>query len=209
MRRTITLMPMIAASSVCSGCSLIQTVMPVLLTDANVVSLLNSIDQNEIDAGRLALRKASSEDVRSFAARLVTEHRRMMEDTGRLALQMKVQPHKPTLALALESDHREVMEPLANTSGLDVDKAYITYQTKMHDQAFNLVQDTEHSVTSSHLRQHLRETRMNLQNEPAESFCSRPISGAAVTGRDSCTCMWCPRSIAARSAGLRGAQQGT
>ncbi len=164
MRRTITFIAMIAAFSVCSGCSMLQTVMPVLLTDANVVSLLNTFDQREIDIGQLALRKASSEDVRSFAARLVTEHRRMMEETGRLALQMEVQPHKPALASALERDHREVMEALANTAGLDFDRAYITYQTKRHDQAFNLVQDTEHSVTSSHLRQHLREIRMNLQS---------------------------------------------
>lgn len=164
MRRTITLIPMIAAFSVCSGCSFIQTVMQVLLTDANVVSLLNTIDQSEIDAGQLALRRASSENVRSFAACLMTEHQRMMEDTGWLALQMKVQPNKPALASALERDHQDAMEELRNTSGLDFDKAYIMYQTKMHGQAANLVQDTEHSVSSSQLQQHLRDIRMNLQS---------------------------------------------
>jgi len=160
----MTFIPIIAAFSVFSGCSLMQTVMPALLTDANVFSLLNTINQGEIDTGRLALQRASSEDVRSFASRLMTEHQRMMDDTGRLALQMKVQPKKPALASALENEHQDVMEGLRNTSGLDFDRAYITYQTKMHGQVADLVQDTEQSVSSSHLQQHLQEIRLNLQS---------------------------------------------
>ncbi len=164
MRRTTTFIPMIAAFSVFLGCSFIQTVMPALLTDANVLSLLNTINQNEIDAGQLALQRASSEDVRSFAARLMTEHQRMMEDTGRLALQMKVQPNKPALASALERDHQDAMEELRNAFGLAFENAYVMYQTKMHGQAANLVQDTEHSASSSQLRQHLRDIRLNLHS---------------------------------------------
>jgi putative membrane protein len=160
----MTFIAMIAALSGLSGCSFVQTVMPVLLTDANVVSLLNTFHQSEIEAGQLAMQRASSENVRSFAVRLVTENQRMMEDTGQLVLQMNVQPNKSALALALESDHRKAMEELRNTSGLDFDKAYIAHQTKIHDRAVNLVQDMEHSVTSSHLRQHLHETAMNLHS---------------------------------------------
>jgi predicted outer membrane protein len=54
------------------GCALLQQHIPGLtMSDANLVSVLDSIDEGEIDAARLAMDKASAPEVRAFAGRIL------------------------------------------------------------------------------------------------------------------------------------------
>ena len=58
---------------------LLQRAMPGTLSNANVVAVLNTIDTSEIEAAQLAKQKASSQAVRTYAARLIDDHTDMMQ----------------------------------------------------------------------------------------------------------------------------------
>jgi predicted outer membrane protein len=133
------------------------------MSNANVLAVLDTIDQIEIDADELARRRATFQNVKSFAARLAHEHASATKERSHLAEDMDVVPQKPQLALALERMHAESKENLlSNKVGRDFDEAYIKYQIMLHEELINLVQDTEESMDHPALRQHLRFTRPDL-----------------------------------------------
>jgi putative membrane protein len=155
----------IVGGAVLSGCSLFQWAMPgATLSDANVLAMLDTINLSEIDAAHLAMQKASSEEVRTFASRMLNEHTMMMQDTQQLAQRINVQPQTPALASTAGKTHQETMEELRKLSGRDFDQAYLKYQIKMHEQAIDLVQDTAGSVDDLRLQQHLRQSRPSLDS---------------------------------------------
>lgn len=168
MKSALTVVVTITAGIVLSGCSLAQRMMPgSTLSNAEILALLNTINRSEIDAGQLAKQKASTQEVRSFASRMVREHQMMTQKIDHLAQRLSVQPQKPALASTMENTHQETMDELGTKSGSDFDKAYIEYQVKMHEQAVDLVTDAAHSVENQSLKLHLREARPDLQNHLA------------------------------------------
>jgi putative membrane protein len=155
----------IIGGAVLSGCSLFQWAMPgVTLSDANVLAMLDTINAGEIDAATLAQQKASSEKIRTFASRMLTEHSTMMQDTRQLAQRIHVQPEMPALASTTAETHQKTMEELRTLSGRDFDQAYLKYQITMHEQAIDLVQNTPGSVDHPVLRQHLSKARPDLES---------------------------------------------
>ena len=165
MKSALTVVITITAGIVFSGCSLAQRAMPgSTMSNAEILGLLNTINRSEIDAGQLAKQTASTQEVRSFASRMVSEHQMMVQKIDQLAQRLSVQPQKPALASTMENTHQETMEELRTKSGSDFDKAYIAYQVKMHEQAVDFVNDVTHSAENQSLKLHLREARPDLQN---------------------------------------------
>lgn len=150
------------AGSLLSSCALTEQLMPITMSHANVLAVLDTIDQIEIDAGELGKERAASQNVRSFASRLDHEHAGSTQERHHLAEKIDVEPKKPQLALALEQKHGESQNLLRRKSGRDFDEAYIKYQIILHEQLIKLVQDTEESMDEPDLRQHLRYTRPDL-----------------------------------------------
>jgi predicted outer membrane protein len=69
----------LAGSLLCS-CAFTEQHMPITMSNANVVAVLNTIDQIEVDAGELGTHKAASQKVRAFASRLAHEHTSSMKE---------------------------------------------------------------------------------------------------------------------------------
>ena len=153
----------IAGGVILSGCSFLQWAMPgATLSDANVLAMLDIINLSEIDSADLAKEKASSEEVRTFASRLLNDHTAMLQETRQLAQQINVDPQMPVLASMVGKWHQETMEELRSMSGADFDHTYLKYQITMHEQAIDLVQHTASSVHNRHLHSYLKGARQDL-----------------------------------------------
>jgi putative membrane protein len=161
----------LAAAGLATGCGMAQRAMPGTMSDNNVVGLLHTIDTSEIEAAQLATQKAQSPEVRNYATRLVDEHIHMMmiDKNRQVAEQTNIQPEKPQVASTMKSTHEKTMQDLRNKSGHDFDRAYIDYQVKMHEEAVNLVENTAGSADNQRLKQHLMQTRPDLQSHLAEA----------------------------------------
>jgi putative membrane protein len=152
-----------------TGCAATQRAAPSTMSDANIVSVFNTIDQSEIEAAELARQKAASPVVREYAARIVQDHTVMMDKKQGLANRLNMRPEKPQLASTLESKNQEEMSRLRQKSGADFDRSYIDYQIMMHEQAIKLAQDSASSVNESRIKQQLTDSRPDLQSHLTEA----------------------------------------
>ena len=151
-----------AGSILLCSCAFTEQVMPITMSDANVVAVLNTIDQIEVDAGQLGKARGASPKVKSFAARLAHEHKASLQGRYPLAEKIDADPQKPQLAMALEDMHDESTTLLQTKSGRDFDEAYIKDQIMLHEQMIKLLEDTERTMDQPDLRQHLRHSRPDL-----------------------------------------------
>jgi putative membrane protein len=82
----------------------------------------------EVQAGNLALQKATSADVKSFAQRMVTDHSKANEELSQLATTKGI-----ALPTELAGEHKTAMYHLSSLSGTEFDKAYMTHMVEDHD----------------------------------------------------------------------------
>jgi putative membrane protein len=149
--------------SVLVGCAFFQQILPGLtMSDANVVSLLDSIDEGEMDAAQLAQQQASDPEVQAFAGRVLNEHRELAEANGRLAAQLSLEPEPPSLASHLKQDHEKAMRGLRAMSGAAFDRAYVRYEIQQHVLAFNFLETAAESEDNATLKQELVRTGPDL-----------------------------------------------
>ena len=145
------------------GCAFFQQVLPgVTLSDANIVSVLDSLDENEVAAARLAQEKASTREVQAFAGRVMNEHRELAQANEQLARQLLLQPQPPALASHLKQTHEESLRELRTLSGPAFDRAYIQHEIRQHVQAFNFLEAAAESETNVTLKQELVRTGPDL-----------------------------------------------
>ena len=175
-------------SPVFVGCAFFQQLLPGLtLSDANVVSVLDSIDEGEIDAAQLAQKQASDPEVQAFAGRVLNEHRHLAEANGRLATQLSLEPEPPSLASHLKQAHEKAMRDLRVMSGEAFDRAYVQYEIQEHVRAFNFLDAAAEAEANVTLKQELvrHRTRSPQPYLGGESARTSPWLGttAAIASR--------------------------
>ena len=81
----------------------------------------------EVQLGQLALKNASSEEVKKFGQSMIDDHSKANEELRMLAEQKNI-----TLPVALSDKNQKDYEDLARKSGLEFDKAYSEFMVKDH-----------------------------------------------------------------------------
>jgi len=143
-------------SPLCPGCSLLEETLPgVTLTDSNVISVLDSLGDGEMEAAQLARHKAASPEVKAFAARVLNEHRALDEVDGRLSQALGLEPQPSLLTSQFREAHEAAMLALRGTSGPAFDRAYVQYEISRHVRAFNFVEAAAKTETTPELKQQL------------------------------------------------------
>jgi putative membrane protein len=89
-------------------------------------------DQNEIKLSELAVDKASTPAAKSFAKKMVTEHKKMSASMRPFAEQADVTP-----PLGPDADHQKEYDKLNGLSGGDFDKEYIDQMVTDHSKALD------------------------------------------------------------------------
>jgi putative membrane protein len=105
-------------------------------TPADLLSQLHETDQTEMEVGRLAEQKGSTEGVRSFGKALKEDHSAADRKVTALARELGVQlapPAKPSSDLEKKQNHdAAVKEMLANVSGNTFDRDFLEAMRKDH-----------------------------------------------------------------------------
>ncbi|HYC29645.1 MAG TPA: DUF4142 domain-containing protein [Chitinophagaceae bacterium] len=83
----------------------------------------------EVQLGEMAQRNASSQAVKDFGSRMVTDHTKANNELKALADARNVQ-----LPTVLEGQHREHVNDLGKKSGADFDKAYMDMMVDDHNE---------------------------------------------------------------------------
>jgi putative membrane protein len=83
----------------------------------------------EVELGKVALEKASSDQVKQFAQKMIDDHSKANEDLKQLASKENI-----NVSDSLDSKHQSRVEKLSKLSGADFDRAYIKDQLNDHQQ---------------------------------------------------------------------------
>jgi putative membrane protein len=84
--------------------------------------------RTEVELGQLALKQASSEDVKQFAQRMVDDHSKAGDELKDLAASKGV-----TLPADVGKHNKSTMDKLAKLSGADFDREYMKHMVKAHN----------------------------------------------------------------------------
>lgn len=90
--------------------------------------------QAEIELGKLAQQKGSSEAVREFGERMQKEH-----SEANAQLMRSGRKADPSIPKELDPEHERIRDELSKASGKDFDVAYLTTQIQDHQRTVNLL----------------------------------------------------------------------
>jgi putative membrane protein len=117
----------------------------------------------EIETSRVALEKASTEDVRNFAQTMITDHTKATQE--REAILRENQATMPSSKL--DADHQKQVECLKKAHIGQFDREYIALQTKAHDDAITLFRDYARTGTDALLKAFAQKMLPDLERHAA------------------------------------------
>lgn len=130
------------------------------LSDGQIAQILASVDSAEIEQAELALKEATSEEVRGYAKHMVDQHKAAKDTGARLASQSGLQLAESPKAKELEVNGTKTLEQLKTADEKNFDVTYLHAQIEQHAQVLTLIKDQLlPAVSDSGLREHLTTAR--------------------------------------------------
>ena len=111
-------------------------------TDAQIAHIVVTANQVDIDAGKLALSKAHSKDVKEFAQRMITDHSGVNKAATELVERLHVTPEPNPTSESLQKGGDENLAKLKTLSGAAFDKAYIDHEVAYHEAVLSALDKT-------------------------------------------------------------------
>lgn len=118
------------------------------LTDPNIVALLDEANKADSAAGALALKKATSPDVKAFAKLMMSEHHALRVQGQQLAQKLNVTPQPPANDPVQAAAQSETAALNAAPKGAQFDQTYIEQEVAMHKAVLDLA-DKAHGATQN------------------------------------------------------------
>ena len=146
-----------------TSCAMVEKAAPGTLSDANILSLLNTADRADIEGGHLAQLRATSPSVQNYGRRMVDEHSAMLSANKQLSRRVNIQPVSSALGEKLADDHDETMQGLRDKPGTEFDRAYIDHEITTHEQLIGLVDRAANKIDNATLRQQVLQAKPRLQ----------------------------------------------
>lgn len=131
----------------------------VTLNDAQVAEVLETINEGEIDAAKLAKKHAKNSEVKEYAKMMKNEHEKNKDETKKIAKKQDFGMDKSDLEDLLE-DEAEASNKNLTKNKDNFDKVYMDQQIKMHEKALATIKETLLPNTkNSALKDHLMKTQ--------------------------------------------------
>lgn len=109
------------------------------VTDPQIAAIVVAANQVDIDAGKLATDKASSDAVKSFAETMVRDHTAVNQTAVALVTKLKVTPEENDTSRALQKGGDENLASLRKLEGAAFDKAYVDHEVAYHEQVLQAI----------------------------------------------------------------------
>ena len=138
----------------------VDAAVPAGPTDAEIAHIVVTANTIDIDAGRLAKEKGSSEEVIAFGDRMITDHTAVNEQASALAGRLNLTPADNATSQSLKASADQAMSDLHAASGADFDRAYLEREVAFHQQVLDAIDNTLlPNAQNADLRALLEQTR--------------------------------------------------
>ena len=111
-------------------------------TDAQIAAIVVTANQVDIDAGKLALSKSASKEVKDFAQVMVTDHSGVNKAATELVTRLKVKPEENPTSSALKKSGDDTLKRLKGLNGAQFDKAYVDNEVTYHQTVLDAIDKT-------------------------------------------------------------------
>jgi len=137
-----------AALAACSGALAQSKKSSLERADRKHFQEIAQANMAEVQTGKLAQSKASSDEVKQFAQHMVDDHGKMLKEQETMAQAKGVSlPKEPGKA------DKSALKKLQSASGEQFDRSYMQQMVKDHEKALKLVQDTAKGAKDPELKQ--------------------------------------------------------
>lgn len=132
--------------------------------DRAALQKLAQADLAEIQAGKLALQKASTPEVRKFGEHMVQEHSKRLAETKALAQARGVKaPARP------DGTQQEILKTLRRFSGDDFERRFMALMVEGHQDTLLLVERTARRARDPELKAHALESAGDIKGHLYEA----------------------------------------
>lgn len=129
-------------------------------TDAQIAGIVVTANKVDIDAGKLAHKKAANAEVKAFAQQMVTDHAGVNQQAGALVKKLKVTPEDSELAKSLKQGGADNLAKLKGLKGKQFDQAYVDHEVVYHQAVIDALDKTLiPSAKNAELKETLVKTR--------------------------------------------------
>ena len=122
-------------------------------TDPQIVGIVTTADQIDINYAKLALSKTRSKQVRDFAQQMITDHTSVQNSVNALAAKLNVTPADSGTSNSLNAQAQQMMHMLQGQKGKAFEKAYIDNEVAYHQAVINATKTVlikARTTTSAH-----------------------------------------------------------
>jgi len=112
------------------------------INDAQIAAIVVTANQVDIDAGKLAETKGSSQQIKDFGKQMATDHAGVNKQAVDLVTRLKVKPEDNPTAQSLKQGGIDNVKNLNTLSGAAFDKAYIAHEVAYHQAVLDAVDKT-------------------------------------------------------------------
>lgn len=109
------------------------------LDDAQILQALTVANDLDVANGKLAEKKASNGEVKSFARRMVADHQQANDEGKTVSKQTKMSPRASALSDDLKASGKEAMKEIHDLKGGDFDRAYIKNEVLLHQKVLDTI----------------------------------------------------------------------
>jgi putative membrane protein len=109
------------------------------LTDAQIAAIVVTANEVDVDAGRLAAARGSSDAVKKFANLMVTDHTAVNASATALATKLHLTPADNATSQALEDGGAKNVAALKALDGKAFDKAYVAHEVTYHQTVLDVL----------------------------------------------------------------------
>jgi putative membrane protein len=111
-------------------------------TDPQIAAIVVTANQVDIDAGKLAVSKSHSKDVKDFAQLMITDHSGVNKSAVDLVTKLHVTPESNPTSQSLQKGGDDNQEALKKLNGNAFDRAYVDHEVAYHQAVIDAVDST-------------------------------------------------------------------
>jgi len=151
-------------------------------TDEQIIGVLITANNGEIEQARLAQTKAKDARVKRYAGMIITDHTAANAKTGTVARMHKIAPADSNLRVQIAGDSSTIMDMLRAHSGSDFDRVYIDAQVKEHRQVLDTIDNRlMPNAKNPDLKALIVEIRPKIEGHLRDAQSLEPLIGPSGT----------------------------
>ena len=108
-------------------------------TDPQIVGIVETADDIDINYANLALSKARDKQVRDFAQQMITDHSAVQKSVINVASKLNVTPADSPTSDSLKAQAQQTLEKLRSLKGKAFEKSYVDNEVSYHEAVIHAI----------------------------------------------------------------------